>query len=94
MVTDTADIICIPKADCMLLLQHMKWDDQKLKGLYFDKEATVRNASITQAATQFPDQLFTDPKRSGSFRRKGSSPATSRCAVCTCEASVLVPSAC
>ena len=49
MVSDTADIICLPKADCMLLLQHMKWDDQKLKGLYFDKEATVRNAGITLA---------------------------------------------
>jgi len=47
MVSDTADIICQTKADCMLLLQHMKWDDQKLKGLYFDKEATVRNASKT-----------------------------------------------
>jgi hypothetical protein len=41
MVSDTAEIICLPKADCMLMLQHFKWDDQKLKGQYFDKEATV-----------------------------------------------------
>lgn len=44
-VANSAEVLCIPEDDALLLLQYFKWDDQKLQGLFYDKTDEVRKAA-------------------------------------------------
>lgn len=46
VVNETAEVLCLPSDEVLVLLNHFRWDDQKLKTQWFDRPVQVSFHSV------------------------------------------------